>query len=315
MKMFSNNETEMEQKKIVVRLSGFITVVVISVFACNPFISDQTDSVDRRLDSLIRFEKLNDKAILITLGSDAVTAIKTQKGIVVIDAGISTGLTSKYRKIIESAFQRNDFAYLINTHGHADHNGGNSVFAEAVIIGHENCLQEISDQWKDPEKVKSSLLKIVNEYDKALQTLEHGTDEWNDAFCQKARYQYAYNDVIKKRSITKPTLTFGDTLSISMSDATFNMIYFGKAHSKSDILVHIPELKLLMTGDLFFPGGRPSIDDAGKQDVERWKTVMQWIEPRRNDIDKVIGGHGQIMSKKDIEAFNKYVTKKGEELK
>ena len=94
---------------------------------------------------------------------------------------------------------------------------------------------------------------------------------------KKPRYQYAYNDVINNRIIAKPEVTFEDTLTISMGDATLNMIYFGKAHTNSDIFVHIPEFKLLMTGDLFFSGGRPSIDDAGKQDVERWKTVMQWI--------------------------------------
>jgi glyoxylase-like metal-dependent hydrolase (beta-lactamase superfamily II) len=249
------------------------------------------------------------------LGSDAVTAIETQKGIVVIDAGISNGLTSKYRKIIENEFQRNDFAYLINTHGHPDHNGGNSVFAEAVIIGHENSLQEISDKRKDPEKVKSYLLKIVDDYEKELQKLEPGTDEWTEVFCQKARYQYAYNDVLNNFSVAKPEVTFNDTLTISMGDATLSMIYFGKAHTNSDIIVNIPELKLLMTGDLFFSGGKPSIDDASIQDVERWKTVMQWISVRWNEIDKVIGGHGQIMSQKDLEAFNKYVNKKWEELK
>jgi cyclase len=315
MKMFSNNPTIVRNKNISLRLSGLVFVFAILSFACNPFLPAQTDGVSQQLDSLIRVEKLNDKAILITLGSDAVTAIKTQKGIVVIDAGISTGLTSKYRKIIENEFQRNDFAYLINTHGHPDHCGGNSIFDDAIIIGHENSAQKLSDQRKDPEKVKSYLLKIVDDYDKELQKLEPSTDEWTEAFCQKARYKYAYNDVLNNIPVAKPEVTFNDTLIVSMGDATLSMIYFGKAHTNSDIIVHIPELKLLMTGDLFFSGGRASIDDAGKQDVERWKTVMQWIEVRWNDIDKVIGGHGQIMSQKDLEAFNKYVNKKWEELK
>ena len=242
----------MRNKTISLRLSGLVIVVAILSCACNPFLPAQTDGVSQQLDSLIRVEKLNDNAILITLGSDAVTAIETQKGIVVIDAGISTGLTGKYRKIIENEFQRNDFAYLINTHGHPDHNGGNSIFDDAIIIGHENSLQEISDQWKDPEKVKSYLLKIVDDYDKELQKLEPGTDEWTEVFCQKARYQYAYNDVLNNFIIAKPEVTFKDTLTISMGDATLSMIYFGKAHTNSDIIVHIPELKLLMTGDLFF---------------------------------------------------------------
>ncbi|MBK6965519.1 MAG: hypothetical protein IPH20_16730 [Bacteroidales bacterium] len=41
----------------------------------------------------------------------------------------------------------------MNTHGHPDHVGGNSVFSESVIIGHSNCSEEIAGQWKNPEKV------------------------------------------------------------------------------------------------------------------------------------------------------------------
>ncbi len=243
------------------------------------------------------------------MGYDAVTAISTQKGIVVIDAGISTGLTAKYRKIIENEFQRNNITYLINTHGHPDHTGGNGIFADAVIVGHENCFKEISSQLKDPERVKSSLKKIVNDYDKELQSLISGTNEWENVFCQKTRYQYAYNDALKNSPVAKPSFTFDDSLDIDMGDMTFNLIYVGKAHSKSDILIHIPEKKILMVGDLFSKYGRPGISFDNKQYTERIVKATDWIENRWADIDIVIDGHGQIMSKEDLLSFISYVRK------
>ncbi len=248
------------------------------------------------------------------LGVDAVSAIETQKGIIVIDAGISNSLTAKYRKIIEHEFKRTDFAYLINTHSHSDHTGGNQVFSDAVIIGHANCPPEMLKEWKDPEKIKSAYYKIADEYDKALQTMEPGSEERNEAFAQTLRYQHAWNDLANDRVLTKPTLTFEDSLTLFMGDATINMMYFGRAHSGSDILIHIPEDKILFTGDLFFPGGRLSFGDDDKDDLKRWKIAMDWLMVRLDEIDKVIGGHGQIMTQKDLEAFNNYVNRKWDEL-
>jgi cyclase len=269
----------------------------------------ETQYLKRQLpESFIKVEKLNNGTVLIRMGYDAITAIETQKGIVVIDAGISTGLTEMYRKIIENEFQNNKIAYLINTHGHPDHTGGNTVFADAVIIGHENCQYEISNQWKNPDKVKSSLNKIVEDYDKELKSLVPGTTEWNDVFCQKTRYQYAWYDVLNGSHVTKPNKTFTDYLDVDMGDVKFNLIFFGKAHSESDIVIHIPEKKILMVGDLFSQYGRPGFSN-NVQHAERWIKVIEWIEYRLADIDIVIDGHGLIMSKDDLQSFINHIKK------
>jgi glyoxylase-like metal-dependent hydrolase (beta-lactamase superfamily II) len=271
--------------------------------------------MSKKIDELIEVDKLSDRAIIVKLGYDAVVAVATQKGIVVIDAGISNSLTAKYRNIIQREFKRNDFVYLINTHSHPDHIGGNQVFADAEIIGHENCLTEIAAEWKNQEKIKSRLAKIVNDYENELDTLVPNSKEWEEVLCQKCRYQYAYNDLLKDRVVTAPTVTFNDFLDLSLGDVTLELIYFGKAHSESDIIIYIPELKLLMTGDLFFPGGRASVGDVDKQDVEQWEKAVQWLSSRANDIDVVVSGHGQIMSRKDLESFNKNIERKWEEIK
>ncbi|OFY62265.1 MAG: hypothetical protein A2V64_10915 [Bacteroidetes bacterium RBG_13_43_22] len=96
--------------------------------------SNRTES--RKIDSLIRVQKLNDRSILVNFGYDAVSAINTEQGIVVIDAGISTGLTSRYKKIIQKEFRRDDFIYVINTHGHHDHN---NCYSQAI------CFQNTAD--------------------------------------------------------------------------------------------------------------------------------------------------------------------------
>jgi glyoxylase-like metal-dependent hydrolase (beta-lactamase superfamily II) len=302
-----NRKSLLKRQNSIICLSGLLVLSSYTLFTSGRFIFAQPESPVQTIDTFIKTEKLNDKTILVRMGYDAVTAIETQKGIVVIDAGISTGLTSKYRKIIENEFKQKNIAYLINTHGHPDHTGGNTVFADAVIIGHEYCADEISKQWQDTEKLKSALNKIVNDYDKELQTLVPGTNEWENVFCQKTRYQYAYNDVLSNCPVTKPSMTFNDSLDLDMGDVKFNLVHFGSAHSGSDIIVYIQEKKTLMVGDLFSRYGRPGFNENKIQNGERRVKVTKWIEKRLSDIDIIIDGHGQILSKDDLKAFNSLI--------
>ncbi len=269
-------------------------------------------NTEEKYEKYIKTDSLNSKAIVVSLASDAVTALSTTKGIVVIDAGISTSLTAKYRKIIEHKFQRKDFAYLINTHAHSDHTGGNRVFSDANIVGHKNCLPEMTAYWKNTEKIKEGLSKTVADYEKKLATLDPNSIDREEYFCQVSRYQSAYADLTPGYIFTPPTVTFDDTMNIVSGDITLNLCYFGKAHSESDIMIHIPEMKILMVGDLFSTYGRPNISDNNKSDVERWEKALNWIETRLTNIEIVVGGHGKLMTKEDLLSFNSFIKKKCE---
>lgn len=283
-----------------------LLLLVLSTSSLINACSSEDNTASENAEKLIRVNKLMNNVIIASLGSDAVTAINTQGGIVVIDAGISNSLTTIYRGIIEEEFGSNDFAYLINTHSHWDHTGGNQVFSDAIIIGQENCITEISEYWKEKEKIKNGLRKIIDDYDKKLKNID---PEWQDSLeiiSQKTRYEYVYNDLMKDRVVTYPGKTFKDTMSISAGDLSFDLIYFGRAHTGSDILIHIPALKLLMTGDLFSPGGRPSIKNTRNKEIERWVKVKRWIKERMSNIDYIINGHGSIMDKGNLTAFIKF---------
>ena len=261
------------------------------------------------IDSLINVTQINDKTILLSFGADAITAIKTQKGIVIIDAGISTGLTSKFRKRIETNFQENKFVYVINTHSHSDHYGGNSVFPEAKIVAQKNGLKEISAKVPGSNK-QQRLLKVVEKYDIKLKKYNRNTQDWYYAFTQKVRYYYAFKDAKSKLPIKQPDITFSDGYKIKMGDVSFEMIYFGKCHSESDILIYVPELKLLFVGDLMFQYGRPSINDASMHDKLKWKQAILWIEKRMHNIEKIINGHGELLTNDDLRYFNDQIMEK-----
>jgi len=191
-----------------------ILFFIIVSYSCNAQKTSQNSETNHLIDSLVQVNRINNKTILVSFGADVVTAIKTEKGIVIIDAGISTALTLKFREKIENEFQSNDFSYLINTHGHPDHNGGNSVFPETKIVGHINCIREIEEQWKKPEKVIAYLKKVAGKYNSQLDTLTTSSKKWNEIFTQQIRYFSAYNDANNGISIKQPDITFSDSLII-----------------------------------------------------------------------------------------------------
>jgi cyclase len=276
-------------------------LILLSFCSCNSTLNNNPTISE--IDTLIKIEKLSDRVVVVRLGWDAVTAISTKKGMVVIDAGISNSVTARYRALIEKGFRRNDFAFLINTHSHPDHVGGNQVFSDAIIIGHDSIVPEMDRYWKNIDKIRTGLQKTALDYSDQLKKLGREDKDYITVRTQNLRYKAALHDLSKDRIVTKPSVTFSDMMSLDMGDITFDLIYFGKAHSASDIMVYIPEEQLLMTGDLFSPGGRTWLGEAEKEDMERWNKTLDWLTDRTYKISIVISGHGEIMTYSDLEAF------------
>jgi glyoxylase-like metal-dependent hydrolase (beta-lactamase superfamily II) len=295
--------------RILLTLSVLISL--LSDCSCSSTSPYENKTESPYVDSLIRLTKIGEKAILINFGWDAVNAIETTKGIVMVDAGISTSLTSRYRKIIENQFNRTDFLYLINTHCHHDHIRGNGVFPEAQVIGHLNCgIDEIEESG-----IKDSILagtkRVIDDYERKLQSSKAGTQEWNDNFTQEIRYIGAYLDIKDNIPFRPPTITFSDSLRLDCGDASFEMKYFGKAHSNSDILIFVPEINVLFTGDLFSKYGRPGWNRSSTEtDNEKVNEAVSWITKRMNEIEIIIDGHGQLLTIDDLKSFKNIVLRK-----
>jgi|WetSurSiteA1Bulk_404760.scaffolds.fasta_scaffold02662_2 glyoxylase-like metal-dependent hydrolase (beta-lactamase superfamily II) len=264
--------------------------------------NNKTES--QKIDSLIKVQEVNDKTVIVEFGYDAMTAIKTKKGIVLIDAGISTSLTARYKIIIENKFNQHNFVYVINSHGHHDHIRGNSLFPKAQVIGHENCQKDASEGSFNPESSLIRVTKIVDDYELQLQHSIPNTTEWNDIFTQKIRYKGSYCDIKNNIPFRFPDIIFSDSMKLECGEVTLEMIYFGKFHSTSDILIYVPEMEVLFTGDLFSKYGRPSFGSPSITDKNRWIHANKWIKKRISNIETIIDGHGQILTIDDLKTFN-----------
>ncbi len=292
-----------------------LVVLITTVSFFQSYISIAKTGNEDKIDEFINVVKLSDRVLVIRTGVfyfDAVMAIATQKGIVVFDAGFSPTLTKKYREIIEKEFGRDDFAYLINTHGHWDHTNGNKVFPKAVIIGHNACESELMNDTSDKDGFLSTLKGTLGRLKETLSSSDSNSDYGRQVNYRAELYSLAIQDFESDYTFKFPTMTFNDKLTLNMGDLTFEFFYFGKAHSQSDIVVYIPEERLLMAGDLFNRGGSVNFSqlNAGnvtKPDVEQWHRIMRVLLSDDCDIEWIIDGHAAMLTRDDLVAFNSNV--------
>ncbi|OGU61376.1 MAG: hypothetical protein A2V66_15970 [Ignavibacteria bacterium RBG_13_36_8] len=286
-------------------LKYLIIFIVISV---NLPLLAQINTAKTINDKYLKIEKISNRVIIVGSGSiyyTSVICIKTDKGLIAIDAGSSPVMTANYRKIIEQEFRRNDFVYLINTHGHYDHTTGNQAFSDVPIIAHENCEKEIVEFWVDSTRSNRFVYNAEERLKKSQAQYEQDSEWWNFYESLLLQNSTLMEIIDTDFKVVYPSIIFSDRLNLQMGDITLQLIYFGEAHTTSDILIYIPEEKILFIGDLFDKGGEPDFDLTNKD--KRWLEVMDYI--LQQEIEKVIYGHGLVFTKEDLILFNSNIIK------
>lgn len=155
---------------------------------------------------------------------------------------------------------------LINTHSHADHTHGNFMFSPGAIIGHELCREEVK---------RSNLDMLRN----AFPTADFGNPP-----------------------SVAPNVTFRDRLTVWVDDLEVQLIHVGPAHTTNDVVVWIPERKLLFSGDLVFNGGTPF---AMAGSVAGWLEALDVL--RGLGAETIVPGHGEICTPAIFDTVEAYL--------
>ncbi|MBN1272895.1 MAG: MBL fold metallo-hydrolase [Candidatus Aminicenantes bacterium] len=266
----------------------------------------------------ITTQRLSDRVLVLseTVMGNNITAVASEKGIVIVDTSGLPSTAAKIRRIIEKEFGRNDFAYVINTHSHWDHSFGNQVFPEAVIIGHKNVIPGMS-QDKDyiPRRI-TMLEQRLKENTDRLKNTQAGSEEARniETFIETLKREiFDFKNVFVS---TPPHITFNDRMILNLGDITVKLDYFGRAHSTSDIFIHIPEEKILMTGDLFLDQRWVPLFSAQLVlDIDRWLEVLHQALDGDNPPVKVIPGHMDIWETEKLALWRDYIKNLWEKLK
>lgn len=183
-------------------------------------------------------------------------------GVLLIDDQYAP-LTEKIQAAI-GALTDKPVTYVINTHWHFDHTGGNENFgkAGAVIVAHDNVRQRMS-------------------VDQAMGTL--GT--------QKASPPEAL-----------PVITFSEDVTFHFNGQPVKATHLAKAHTDGDAVIQFEESNVVHAGDLFFNGLYPFIDFYSGGGINGVLDAQVKILEMSDDDTKIIPGHGPLATKADLAA-------------
>jgi glyoxylase-like metal-dependent hydrolase (beta-lactamase superfamily II) len=103
--------------------------------------------------------------------------------------------------------------------------------------------------------------------------------------------------------IVPPTTTFDGELTLSVGDTEVRLVEVGPAHTRGDVIVHVPAHGVVYTGDILFNGGHPIVW-AGP--VANWVAACERILAL--DAPTVVPGHGPLCGPEAVRAQRDYFT-------
>ena len=159
--------------------------------------------------------------------------------------------------------------YIIDTHWHVDHTGGNKCFGkEALIIAHENVRKRLSE-------------------DKYLAFW----DEEHPAFPD-----YALPDVV-----------FSDRMTLHLNGEDIEITHLSCGHTDGDAVVYFRKSNILHVGDCLFTNGFPAIDFEMGGSVEGFAENLKKIAAMMPADVTIIAGHGPDYTIKELRAYETMV--------
>ena len=198
-------------------------------------------------------------------GNVAVSA--GEDGLLIVDsklAPMSGKLEAKLAEL-KTCDSCGDLKFLINTHWHFDHAGGNGHFGDrTVIVAHDNVRKLMS----------------------ADQTID---------------FFQAQIPAAPKQAL--PVVTFADSMSIHFNGEEIQIRHLPNGHTETDSVIYFTESKVLHAGDIFFNGMFPFVDSQHGGDVKQLARNVQTLLDSYPADTKVIPGHGPMASMEDLRRY------------
>jgi glyoxylase-like metal-dependent hydrolase (beta-lactamase superfamily II) len=160
--------------------------------------------------------------------------------------------------------------FVVNTHWHGDHTGGNENFgkAGAVIVAHDNVRKRMS------------------------------TEQFNVVF-------KSTTPASPKAAL--PVVTFAESVTLHLNGDTVQVTHVPPAHTDGDSIVHFTKANVIHMGDLFMNGFYPFIDVGSGGHVDGVVGAAEKALAMANDQTKIVPGHGPLATKADLKAFRDMV--------
>lgn len=190
-------------------------------------------------------------------------------GVFVIDDQFAP-LTPKIKAAL-AKLSRQPVRFVLNTHWHFDHTGGNENFAKsgAVIVAHDNVRKRMaSDQF-----IELLGMPIKASPHKAL-----------------------------------PVVTFPNELRFHLNGEEVHAFHVAAGHTDGDAIVHFRGSNVIHLGDIFFNKLYPFIDSSSGGSVDGVLAAVDKVLALADDSTKLIPGHGPLASKADLKVYREMLS-------
>ena len=181
-------------------------------------------------------------------------------GILIVDdqfAPLADKIRAALKKLGEGKLR-----YVLNTHWHGDHTGGNKEFGpEAPIIAHDNVRKRMATE-------------------------------------QKSEFFKRTTPASPKEAL--PVITFGQNLTVHFNGEEIRAIHFPQGHTDGDSVIFFTSSNVVHLGDDFFAGMFPFVDLESGGSVEGLTKNIGEIITKIPAGAKLIPGHGPLSGIEDL---------------
>ncbi len=247
--------------------------------------------------------------------SDGVwAAIHTVGGGAICNAGIvdlgdktlvfDTFLSTEAARDLKSAAVRltgRQVSFIVNSHAHNDHIRGNVLFKPfAAIIATQAIRDSMAVQ--EPVSIAEERVYAPERLAKLKEEYKTASDKKKTELSMWIGFYEAMVNSAADWKLVLPEITFDGSLNLHGKDRSVTLMSFEGGHSASDIVLFLPEERILFAGDLMFVEMHPYLGDG---DPDRLTDILQQLIAL--DPTHVVPGHGRVGRKKDITTLISYV--------
>ncbi|RPI82042.1 MAG: MBL fold metallo-hydrolase [Nitrosopumilales archaeon] len=187
-----------------------------------------------------------------------------QDGVFMVDDQFAP-LTEKIKDAI-SKITDQPINFVINTHLHPDHVGGNENLGElgAIIVSHDNVRKRLS------------------------------TEQFSEFFNRTV-------PPLPEKGL--PIITFSDNMTIFQNGDEIKIIHVDNGHTDGDSIVYFTKNNVIHVGDDFNDKSYPFIDISSGGSIDGLISSLQTISSIIDDETKVVSGHSEISNKIKVNDF------------